>query len=115
MRCDELYRLLNTYRLEEDRDIASNLIATHIHTCPTCARGLTRLAKSLIAIHDLDCEECRARFPRYYEATHPEYPLALMPASEMAAVALHLGHCTACREQYLALEQISIIEENELD
>jgi hypothetical protein len=115
MRCDELYRLLNIYRLEEDRDIASSLIATHIHTCPICARGLTRLARTLIAIDDLDCDECRALFPRYYEATHPEYPLATMPESEMAAVALHLGHCSACREQYRALEQISISEENDLD
>lgn len=114
MRCDELYRLLNIFWREEDRDIAYSLISTHIHACPTCARGLVQLSKALIAIDNLSCERCRARFPNYYEATHPEYPLATMPEIEMAEVALHLGHCSACREQYAALVQISMMEENDL-
>ena len=115
MRCDELYRLLNVFWREEDRDIASSLISTHIHSCPNCARGLAQLSKTLLAMEDPGCEECRARFPTYYEATHPEYPLAAMPEHEMAEVALHLGRCAACREQYLALEHISMGEENDLD
>ncbi len=115
MRCDELYRLLNIFWREEDGDIASGLISTHIHSCPTCARGLVQLSRTLLPIEDPGCEQCRARFPTYYEATHPEYPLATMPAHEMAEVALHLGRCAACRDQYLALEQISVYEENELE
>ncbi|HEY6541828.1 MAG TPA: hypothetical protein VIZ18_12860 [Ktedonobacteraceae bacterium] len=115
MRCDELYHLLNIFWKEEDGDIVSSLISTHIHSCPTCARGLVQLSRTLLTMKYLDCEQCRARFPTYYEATHPEYPLASMPETEMAEVALHLGRCAACREQYLALERISMYEENELD
>ena len=115
MRCDELYRLLTVFWREEDRDRAASLISTHIRSCPTCARGLEPLSQALLAMEDADCEQCRARFPTYYEATHSDYPLATMPEHEMARVALHLGHCAACREQYLALEQVSRCEENELD
>lgn len=115
MRCDELYRLLKVFWREEDGDIVSSLIATHVHSCPTCARGLVQLSHTLLMVEDPDCEQCRARFPTYYEATHPDYPLATMPQSEMAEVALHLGRCAACREQYLALERISAYEENGLD
>lgn len=115
MRCDELYQLLNVFWRNEDREIASSLIAAHIHSCPKCARGLVQLSRTVLALKDPGCKQCRARFPTYYEATHPEYPLATMPETEMAEVALHLGHCAACREQYLALEQVSIAEENELD
>ncbi|HEV7237595.1 MAG TPA: hypothetical protein VGN15_15515 [Ktedonobacteraceae bacterium] len=111
MRCDELYRLLGMYWREEDRDIANNLISTHIHTCRTCARGLTRLAKAFIVRDSLTCELCRARFPTYYEATHPEYPFATMSENTLAETALHLGHCSACREQYSVLVQLSAIEE----
>ena len=115
MRCEELYRLLNFYSRLEDQDIAFGLIATHIHTCPTCARGLTQLGKALIARDALTCEQCRARFPNYYEATHPEYPLATMSETAMAEVALHLGHCAACREQYTVLVQLSAMEEEGVD
>jgi hypothetical protein len=115
MRCDELYRLLNTFWREEERDTASSLISTHIQSCPTCARGLVQLSQTLLTLEDPGCEQCRAHFPTYYEATHPDYPLATMPEHEMAGVALHLGRCAACREQYLALEQVSIMEEDKLD
>lgn len=115
MRCDELYRLLDIFWREEDRARAASLLSAHIHACPACARGLEQLSQALLAMEDADCEQCRARFPTYYEATHPDYPLATMPEHEMVRVALHLGRCAACREQYLALEQVSISEENELD
>lgn len=110
MRCDELYRLLGIYWKDEDRDIAYSLISTHIHTCPACARGLIQLSKALIR-DNLTCEQCRARFPTYYEATHPDHPLATMSETALAEVALHLGHCAACHDQYVALEQISLMEE----
>ncbi len=114
MRCEELYRLLNLYWRQEDRDIAFGLIATHIHTCPLCAHGLMQISKEFIASDPLTCEECRTRFPTYYEATHPDYPLARMSESEMAEVALHMGHCAACREQYRALALLSALEEEEI-
>lgn len=115
MRCEELYHLLTVFSREEDRDIVASLIAAHIHSCPTCARGLVRLSRTLLTMEEPGCEQCRARFPTYYEATHPQYPLATMPETEMAGVALHLGRCPTCREEYLALERISICEENELE
>jgi NMD protein affecting ribosome stability and mRNA decay len=115
MRCDELYRLLNIYWRDEDRDIAFSLISAHVHACSTCARGLVQLSKALIAGDRLTCEQCRARFPVYYEATHPEYPLATMSETAVSEVALHLGHCAACREQYLALELISALEEEGIE
>ncbi len=111
MRCEELYHLLTIYSRQEDQDIAFGLIATHIHTCPICARGLTQLGQALIARDNLTCEQCRSRFPTYYEATHPEYPLATMSEIAMAEVALHLGHCAACHDQYNALAHISAMEE----
>ena len=115
MRCDELYHLLTLFGREEDKDIVWGLISTHVHSCPTCARGLVQLSRTLLTLEDPGCEWCRARFPVYYEATHPEYPLASMPEREVAEMALHLGRCAACRDQYLALERISAYEENEMD
>ena len=114
MRCAEFYRLLNIFWREEDRETGTSLISTHIHGCPVCAHGLDELAQALLAIDDLSCEQCQSRFPTYYEAAHPDYPLAAMPGSEMIAVSLHLGQCAACREQYLALEQVSQMEEDDL-
>ncbi|HVB74048.1 MAG TPA: hypothetical protein VNE38_10895 [Ktedonobacteraceae bacterium] len=114
MRCEELYHLLNIYWRQEDQDVAFGLIATHIHSCPTCARGLTQIGRALIASDTLTCKQCRARFPAYYEATHPEFPLASMSESAMAEVALHLGHCRACREQYQELSLLSTLEEEDI-
>ena len=113
MRCEELYRLLSIYWRQDDRDIAYNLISAHISTCPSCARGLTLLSKVLLSGDILTCEHCRARFPIYYEAMHPDYPLVTMSDLEMAEVAIHLGNCSACREQYGELERLSELEERD--
>src|SRR5215472_9091204 len=111
MRCEELYRLLSIYWRQDDRDIAFNLIPAHIHTCQSCARGLTLLTHALLSDDTLTCEQCRARFPAYYEATHPDHPLVSLSEVEMAEVAIHLGNCPACREQYKELERLSQLEE----
>ncbi|GAC1568534.1 MAG: hypothetical protein NVS3B14_18070 [Ktedonobacteraceae bacterium] len=113
MRCEELYRLLNIYWRQEEQHIAFGLIAAHIHSCSTCAYGLTELGKTLIDSDALTCDQCRARFHTYYEATHPAYPLATMSETAMAEVALHLGHCSACREQYQSLALLSALEEED--
>jgi len=108
MRCDELRRLLSIYG--DESDISSDLIATHIRDCPTCALGIAQLSDVLIANDTLSCDECRARFPAYYDATHPEYRLTVMPDSEMAEVAVHLGHCDSCRDQYEIMVLLSKME-----
>ena len=110
MGCDELRHLLSIYG--EESDIVNSLVAAHIRSCPICSRGIEWLSRALISEDALSCEECRARFPTYYEATRPEYPLVDMPDVEMTQVALHLGSCAACKEQYEALVLLSQLEES---
>jgi len=113
MGCDELRHLLNMYHKEPD--IAFGLIATHIRSCPICSHGIERIAADLLADKndDLTCEQYQALFPTYYEATRPEYFLAEMPDVEMARIALHLGSCAACRDQYESFVLLSELEERD--
>ena len=113
MGCDDLRHLLNMYHKEPD--IAFGLIATHIRSCQICSHGIDRLAEKLLADEndELTCEQYRMRFPSYYEATRPEYPLAEMSDEEMASIALHLGSCAACRDQYEAFVLLSELEERD--
>jgi hypothetical protein len=111
MGCDELRHLLNMYG--EEHDLANSFIASHIRSCSVCARGLKDLAQAIVLEDPLTCEECLARLPEYYEATHPIYPLGGMSDAEMAEEVLHLGHCVSCREQYEILVLIARIEEDD--
>jgi hypothetical protein len=113
MGCTELRRLLNIYRKEPD--IASDFIAAHIRSCLICSHGIQQIAEDLLAdeYDNLTCEQYRARFPTYYEATRPEYPLAEMSNEEMARIALHLGTCAACRDQYDSFVLLSELEERD--
>jgi hypothetical protein len=113
MGCDELRRLMSIYQKEPD--IASGLIATHVRSCPICSHGIERLAVDLHVVDNDDrtCEQYRALFPTYYEATRPEYPLAEMSDIEMARMALHLGSCSACRDQYESFVLLSELEERD--
>jgi NMD protein affecting ribosome stability and mRNA decay len=111
MRCEELRLLLNIYEGEDD--MTSDFIAAHIRSCQTCNKGIERLSKVLITNDELTCEQCRSRFPAYYEATRPDYPLVEMSNIELAEVALHLGQCASCKEQYEMLVFLSEIEEHD--
>ena len=111
MRCEELSYLLTIFNRRAGRDILYQSIATHIRACSACARGLTQLAPSLLSHDRLSCEDCRARFPGYYEATHPDHPQVTLPDVAIAEVAIHLGHCHACHDQYEALRELAQIEE----
>lgn len=113
MRCEELYHLLTIYKRREDRDIAYQLIATHIRSCQSCACGLPHLNPILDSLHALSCKECRALFPGYYEATHPDHPQVALPDLAIAEVTLHLGSCLDCHQQYGALMALSEMEELE--
>lgn len=111
MRCEELYDLFTHYSRQADRDILLQLIASHIRTCAACARGIPRLVQAVISFDTLTCEECRAYFPGYYEATHPDHPQDALPDDDIALVALHLWHCRNCHEEYSALVELSVMEE----
>ena len=111
MRCAELYYMLTIYKRREDRDIAYQLIATHIRSCQSCARGLAHLTPMLDSLDALSCTECRALFPGYYEATHPDHPQVTLPDVVIAEVTLHLGRCLDCHRQYDALMALSEMEE----
>ena len=111
MRCEELRLLLKVYEGEDD--IVSDFIVAHIRSCQTCNQGIEYLSKVLITNDELTCDQCRSRFPAYYEATRPDYPLVEMSNIELAEVALHLGHCASCKEQYEMLVLLSEIEERD--
>lgn len=111
MRCEELRLLLKIY--EGKDDMISDFIATHIRTCKTCNQGIEHLSKVLITNDELTCEQCRSKFPSYYEATRPDYPLVEMSNIELAEVALHLGNCASCKEQYEMLVLLSELEERD--
>lgn len=111
MRCDELSYLSALFERRAGRDILYQSIATHVRACPACARGLSQLAPSLPSLDSLPCEDCRARFPGYYEATHPDHPQVMLPDVAIAEVAIHLGHCHACHDQYEALLEVAQMEE----
>lgn len=108
--CSVLLRLL-----EEAAEIGADgqvgLVAGHVRRCPRCRHGVAPIPPLLQGSSEYDCTGCRERFPTYYEATHPDYPLVLMPDPDLLAVALHLGSCPACSEQWDALVLLSAEEE----
>ncbi|MGI9061391.1 MAG: hypothetical protein ACR2H5_22750 [Ktedonobacteraceae bacterium] len=50
---------------------------------------------------------------KYYEATHPVYPLVEMADKEMAQVAFHLGHCDTYHEEYEVLLLLADLAERD--
>ncbi len=110
MGCTELRRLLMHTDWRESES-SSSCIASHIRTCPHCRRGLVHLSRAIITDDPLSCEQSRARFPDYYEATRPEYPLVEIANEEMAQMAYHLSHCASCNREYRELALLSELEE----
>ncbi len=111
MGCEDLLQLLNTNCRENES--LSSCIATHMRSCPRCHHGVVQLTKALIADDPFSCEQCRALFPTYYEATRPKYPLAKMADMEMAQMVFHLSHCANCAEEYGELVLLSELEERD--
>ncbi len=111
MGCEELRRLwVSDWRDDESMSCA---IATHVRTCRNCHHGLVQLREALETEDALTCEQCRATFPTYYEATRPVFPLIEMTDKEMAQVALHLGQCVTCHEEYEVLLLLAELEERD--
>ena len=111
MGCEELRQLLNTDWRGNDN--LSSCIAAHVRSCVDCHHGLVLLAEALIANDPLSCDQCRPRFPAYYEATRPEFPLIEMEDAELAEMAFHLSHCASCHEEYEELVLLSELEEHD--
>jgi predicted anti-sigma-YlaC factor YlaD len=113
MGCQELLQLLNTdQQIGGENGSARPGVAAHIRACPSCRRGILQLSSELIAGDVLSCEQCRARFPAYYEATHPEYRFIEMDEEEVREVVIHLGRCAECREEYEVLVELWKMEES---
>jgi uncharacterized protein YbaR (Trm112 family) len=111
MACTHLAALLR----ETDRqDLTGQAgpIAAHIRACPDCNLGLERLTRELLGPSSLSCDECRAHFPAYYEATREDHPLVKISDTDYIEVTLHLVSCAACREQYEVLLLLSEAEES---
>jgi hypothetical protein len=111
VQCSELYQLLQM-NWREDDSLSSPIVA-HIRSYSQCQHGLVRLAYDLTVDDPLSCEECRSRFPDYYEATRPDYPLVQMADKEIAQVTFHLSHCAGCSEEYEVLVLLSELEERD--
>lgn len=109
MVCDQLLQLLGTDWRRNTKH--SGCIAAHIRSCSHCHNGQIQCSEALIANDRLNCEQCRERFPAYYEATRPECPLVKMADIELIETALHLSHCTNCYEEYTTLVLLSELEE----
>jgi len=112
MGCDRILQLLNTDWWTDEVDMAtSRNVVAHIRSCHLCHHGLVRLSRALLSKDMLSCDQCRARFPDYYEATRPIYPLVEMPELQIAEGARHLGGCPSCHEEYEELVSLSELEE----
>lgn len=122
MGCQKLLHLLNVDWREKntagENSVAvehESSIAAHIRSCPHCQHGIQRLSKALSTQDVLSCDQCRARFPDFYEATRPAYPQVHMSDAEMKEVLLHLGHCLSCRAEYevfAELAEMELVEES---
>ncbi len=112
MGCDRILQLLkmNWHGDGGEAAINSKIIA-HIRSCPICHHGLVRLSIDVLTSDMLTCDQCCTRFPAYYEATRPAYPLVTMPPDQIAEVARHLGNCPTCHEEYEELVLLAELEE----
>jgi ribosomal protein L37AE/L43A len=106
MGCQVLLQLLTT-------NAEGSRLAAHRGSCPVCHRGRVRLSRAVLLRDVLNCDQCSARFPAYYEVTHhPEHPLAQMPGEQVREVIIHLWQCSRCQEEYEEVVQLWRTEES---
>src|SRR2546421_7388831 len=110
MGCTDLHQLLMHENWQEN-ECLSNSIVSHIRACSHCDHGLVQLSEAVILEDPLNCEQCRSRFPDYYEATRPDHPMVEMSHKKMAQMVFHLSHCKSCHEEYTELVLLSELEE----
>lgn len=112
MGCNRIVQLLNMNWQGDGEGAAINRkIVAHVRSCPLCCHGLVHLSIDLLNGNMLTCDQCSTRFPDYYEATRPSYPLIKMPPHQIAEVARHLGNCASCHEEYEELVLLGELEE----
>ncbi|MBV9710502.1 MAG: hypothetical protein JO011_06285 [Ktedonobacteraceae bacterium] len=112
MGCDRILQLLKKDWQGDGEEVAINRkIVAHIRSCPLCCHGLVRLSVDLLNGDRLTCDQCSLRFPDYYEATRPSYPLVKMPPQQIAEIARHLSNCPSCHEEYEELVLLGELEE----
>ena len=113
MKCQELFNILSVeeYVHVWEEGIRQK-IAAHICACTLCCKGITRLSAAVIVEDVLTCDACRGSLPGYYEATHiVQLPITLAEV-DVVQIAIHLGHCAACTEEYCVL--VELWDEEEL-
>ncbi len=112
MKCLELLTLLPSEahggRWEKE---TYQKLASHIRTCTVCGQGIVRLFTSVIAEDALSCDTCRVHLPAYYEAMFPVETSSPLANVDIVEVAIHLGRCAACAEEYRVLLALWAMEE----
>ena len=112
MKCQELLTLLPTEDYGDSWEKETyQKIASHIRTCVLCGQGIAQLSKAVIAEDMLSCDACRVHFPMYHEATHPLCFPSPLADVDVVEVAIHLGQCTSCTEEYHVLVELWDMEE----
>ncbi len=107
MKCQELLDLLPTNGyVDVWEETRCQKIVAHIRSCSLCCRGLARLSKAVIVEDVLSCDACHAHFVAYYEATQPICKSSPLADVDVVQIAVHLGHCTACSEEYHVLVEL---------
>ena len=101
MRCQNLYSL---FSFKEYVDVweegTQQKIAAHICTCTSCSQGITQLSEAVMAEDVLTCDVCCASLPGYYEATRSAHLSGMLAEVEIVQIAIHLGSCVTCAEEY---------------
>ena len=107
MQCQQLLQLLQR---EENKTMPEealfDTLAMHILSCPVCSQGIDRLSNALLTVDVLTCDTSRLRFPTYYEATHLPCLSGKLSHKEITEVAIHLGQCSSCAEEYGVLVEL---------
>ncbi len=112
MKCQELLALwpMTDYAAGWEKE-AYQKLANHIRTCALCGQGIVHLSEAVIAEDILSCDGCRVYFPVYYEVTRPIYTSSTQENVNVVEVAIHLGKCIACAEEYCVLVELWNMEE----
>ena len=112
MRCQKLY---NLFPFKEYVGVweegTRQKVAAHICTCTSCRQGIIQLSEAAVAEDVLTCDVCCASLPGYYEATCLVHLPRMLADVEVVQIAIHLGYCATCAEEYGVL--IALWDEEE--
>ncbi len=107
MKCQELLDLLPTDGcMDVWEEIICQRIVMHIRSCSSCCHGLAQLSKAVVVEDVLSCDACHTYFLAYYEAMHAICMPFSLADVDVVRIAIHLGHCSACSEEYHVLVEL---------